>query len=105
MSDFGILLSRVVEESAVPRAELAEACGELYSTFNRQVNPNDPVNFPAELLIPLVKSARDPRILEFLVSECYEELGLVLVKDSCRAVNKPEGLAGHIEAVTEYLNA
>ena len=101
--DINWLIYEVVEESDISRAEIADACGQLYSTFQRQVNPHDPYRFPADQLVPLVKATRDRRILDFLVSETYDVLGLTLVKDRPRKVLFDDNeFSDHFELVAHY---
>jgi hypothetical protein len=80
------LIYQTVDEGKKPRAEIAEDCGDLYSHFSRKINPNDPVKFPAEQLIPLIRSTRDPRILHFIVRHTSDITGLILVKDRPRKI-------------------
>lgn len=86
------LIAQVVEQASlhgIERAEIAESCGELYSTFNRQVSVNDTIRFPAECLPALIQITRDPRILEWLVSQTHEQTGLLLIKDRARSARVP----------------
>jgi hypothetical protein len=92
MSFLRSLIAKVVDGSKVPRAEIAEAVGELYSTFNRQVNPNDNIRFPAEGLVPLIKITGDQSILRHLVSETSDVTRLLLVEDRIKWGRDPAAL-------------
>lgn len=103
-TDMNQLISETVEQASLPRPEIADACGQLYGTFNRQVNINDAFRFPADQVLPLMRATRDPRILEWLVAETWDLFHCVLVKEHPKKIMfNPEELAGHLELMTEYM--
>jgi hypothetical protein len=100
------LIYQTVEESKRSRAEIAEDCGDLYSHFSRKINPNDPVRFPAEQIVPPIRSTRDSRILYFIVRQTSDITGLVLVKDRPRKVLfDPAEYAEHSVLIADYQRA
>lgn len=100
------LVYRTVEESPKERAEIADDCGDLYSMFSRKINPNDNVRFPADQIAPLIRSTRDPRVLEFIVSKTSDVTGLILVKDRPRKVMAdPRDYAHTMTVITDFQRA
>jgi len=86
----------------ISRAEIAEDCGQLYSLFSRQLNPNDPIHFPADQLIPFILATGDARPLEFLVRHTAHVTGLVLVKDRPRWRPLPQLILRHQKLLNDY---
>lgn len=102
-----LLMHETIEtatKAGMERGLVAEACGaSSLSLFARATNPGDTPAPHAEWVLPLIKFTRDPRILEWLARETWNELGLILVKDHPKKILKSgPDLKEHRNLVESY---
>jgi len=91
------------EKRGISRAVIAEALDLGITYFNKMYNINDPAQFKVSHILQLTIFLKDSRVIEHLVRESWNDLGLVLVKQHPpKVMRSGDDLKKHRDLVEQY---